>query len=149
MFFHWSRSDSMSPPVSRILFWILADLINAVVWMVSILLPIYKRSSPLFHPLRTVLLALTTRGITISLMFHSFLSSQVFFYVFLFIFSQWSVGKFSFLWSIITRSNFLAGVMWSVCISKYPKILCLNHPLHGLCIYHLVVWSNYYYYVLL
>ena len=35
MVFHWSLSDSKSPQVSRTLLSILADLNNAVVWMIS------------------------------------------------------------------------------------------------------------------
>ena len=47
MVFHWSLSNSESPKVSRTLLSILADLNNAVVWVVSALL-ISNFSSP--HP---------------------------------------------------------------------------------------------------
>ena len=40
MVFHWSLSDSKSPYVSRTLLSILADLNDAIVWMVSTRPPI-------------------------------------------------------------------------------------------------------------
>ena len=45
MVFYWSLSDSKSPQVSRTFLSILADLITAVVWMVSILPLIFNSSS--------------------------------------------------------------------------------------------------------
>ena len=41
--------------------------------------------------------------------------------------------------------SFLAGIKWSVCISKSQKILCVScsRTDSGLCIYHLLVWSNF------
>ena len=45
--FHWSPSDSKSPQISRTLLSILADLNNAVTWMISILPLISKFFSPL------------------------------------------------------------------------------------------------------
>ena len=47
MFFHWNLSDSKFPRVSKTFLSILADLINAVVWMASICPVISKSSSPL------------------------------------------------------------------------------------------------------
>ena len=47
---HWSLSDSMSPQVSRTLLGILADLSNAVVWIVSERPPISSSSRPLNKP---------------------------------------------------------------------------------------------------
>ena len=46
MIFHRSQGDSKSPRVSRTLLSILVDHNNSVVWMVSILSPIYDSSSP-------------------------------------------------------------------------------------------------------
>ena len=54
MVFPWSLSDSKSPQVSRTLLSILADLNNAVVWMVSTHSLISKSSSPFTYPLVTV-----------------------------------------------------------------------------------------------
>ena len=46
MVFHWNLNDNNSPKVSRTLLSILADLINAVVWIVSTRSFISKSSSP-------------------------------------------------------------------------------------------------------
>ena len=52
--------------------------------------------------------------------------------------------RFSFLLTI-TRSGCLAGIWWSVCISKSLIILCVSFSRtdSGLWVYHLVVWSNF------
>ena len=71
MVFHWSLSNCKFPQVSRI-FSILADLSNAVVWMVSTSPFISKLSSPCGNPLVTVPTALITIGIIVAFMFHSF-----------------------------------------------------------------------------
>ena len=67
---HWSLSDNKSPQVYRTLLSIMADLNNAVVWMVSTRPLISKSSSPYTHYLVTVPRA----PITI-VMFHSFFNS--------------------------------------------------------------------------
>ena len=54
MVFHGILSDSKSPQVSKTLLSILADLNNAVVWMVSTCSLISKSSSPFINPLRIV-----------------------------------------------------------------------------------------------
>ena len=82
---HWNLSDSKSLQVSRTLLSILADLNNAVVWMVSTHPLISKSSCPCTNPLVTVPSALITIRITVTFMFHSFFSSQARFkYLFLF-----------------------------------------------------------------
>ena len=45
----------------------------------------------------------------------------------------------------ITRSGLLAGIKWSVCISKFQRTLCVSFSRtdSGLCIYHLVLWWNF------
>ena len=53
--FHWSLSDNKSPQVSSILLSILADLNNAVVWMVSTHTPI-RHSYSLFNKLLSIVL---------------------------------------------------------------------------------------------
>ena len=72
MVFHWSLIDRKSLQVSRTLLTILANLNNAVVWMLLILPLIFSSSSSLSTLLETVPSAPTTIGITIPLMFHSF-----------------------------------------------------------------------------
>ena len=62
----WSLSDSKSPQVSRTLPSILANLNNAVVWMVSTCPLISKLSSLWTNPFVTVLRAPITIGITIT-----------------------------------------------------------------------------------
>ena len=46
---------------------------------------------------------------------------------------------------MIIRSGRLAGIRWSVCISKSQRSLCVSfsRTYSGLCIYHLFVWSNF------
>ena len=72
MVFHASTSDSKFPQISRTLLSILADLSNAVIWMVSDRPPISNFSSPLTKPLGIVPSAPFTIGITVTFMFHSF-----------------------------------------------------------------------------
>ena len=72
MVFPWSLSDSKSPQVSTTLLSILADLNNAVVWMVSTRPPTSKSSSPLSNPLITVPKAPFTIGIIVTCIFDSF-----------------------------------------------------------------------------
>ena len=45
---------------------------------------------------------------------------------------------------IIIRSCLLAGIRWSVCMLKSHRSLCVSFSRTGagLCIYHLLVWSN-------
>ena len=50
--------------------------------------------------------------------------------------------KFSFFVNI--RSGLLAEIWWSVCMSKSHRSLCMlfSRTGVGVCIYHLLVWSN-------
>ena len=66
MFFHWSLSESKSLQVSRTLLSILADLNNAVGWMVSTCQLISNFSSLLSNPLWIVLTSPITIGITVT-----------------------------------------------------------------------------------
>ena len=77
MVLHRSLSDSKSPQVSWILLNILADLNNAVFWMVSTCPPIYMSSSPSTSLLVIVLSAPITISITISFMLQSFFFSSL------------------------------------------------------------------------
>ena len=75
MVFHWSVSDRKSPQVSRKLLSILADLNNAIVWMVSTRPLILKSSCPSANPSVTVLSVPIAIDITVTFIFHSFFSS--------------------------------------------------------------------------
>ena len=97
MVFHWSLSDSQSPQVSRTLLSIVADLNNAVVWIVSTRPVISKSSSPFTNPLVTVLRVPVTIGIIVTFMFHSFFNSlswsrYLSFFSLSFNFTRWSAG---------------------------------------------------------
>ena len=70
--FHWSLSDSKSPPVSRTLLSSLVVLNNAAVWMVSTRPPTSNSSRPFNNPFVTVLKAPITIGIIVTFIFHSF-----------------------------------------------------------------------------
>ena len=72
MVFCWSLSDSKSPQVSRTLLSILAVFNNAVIWMVSIRMPISKSSRPFDNPLVTAPNAPITIGTVVTFIFHSF-----------------------------------------------------------------------------
>ena len=74
MVFYKTVSNSKFPQVSRTLLNILANLNNAVVWMVSTHPFISKSSSPFTNPLVTVPSASVLIGITVTFMFHSFFS---------------------------------------------------------------------------
>ena len=54
MVFHWSLRDNKTPKVSKTLLSILADLNNAVVWMVTTRALISNSSRPFTNPLVTV-----------------------------------------------------------------------------------------------
>ena len=80
-------------------------------------------------------------------MFHSFFNSlarsrylSLFRHSFSFILQ---ILSFFFL-LIIIRSGLLAEIRWSVCISKSHRGLCVSfcRTGAGLCIYHLLAWSN-------
>ena len=140
MVFHWGLSDSMSPQVFRTLLSILSVLNNAVVWMVSTRPPTSKSSSPFSNPLVTVPNAPITIGIIVTCIFHSFFNSLARLR-YLSFFSQFC--KFSFL-LIIIKSGILVWIRGSVSMLKSHRSLCVAffRTGAGLCIYHLLVWSN-------
>ena len=96
-------------------------------------------------------------GTIVTFMFHSFSNSlarsrYLFFFSHSINFILWSVGTakstilqilFYFL-LIMVSSGLLAHIRWSVCISKSHRSLCVSfsRTAAGLCIYHLLVWSN-------
>ena len=67
--FYWSLSNSKSPQVSRTLLSILANLNDAVVWIVSTRPLISKSSRPIINPFGTAPSAPVTIGITITFTF--------------------------------------------------------------------------------
>ena len=156
MVFHWSLSDSRSPQVSRTLLNILAVLNNVEVWMVSTRPPTSESSSPFSNLLVTVPNAPITIGKIVTCMFHSFFSSvarsrYLSFFLHSFGFILWSAKKAKsiilqvlFFLLIIIRSGLLAEIWWSVYMSKSYRSLCVlfSRTGAGLCIYHLLIWSN-------
>ena len=156
MVFHWSLSDSKSSQVSRTRLRILAVLSNAVVWIVSTCPPTSKSSRPFNNPLVIVPKAPITIGTIVTFIFHSFFNSlaksrYLSFFSHSFRFILWSAGtakstilQILFFLFIIIRSGLLAGIRWSVCMLKSHRSLCVSFSRigAGLCIYHLLVWSN-------
>ena len=148
MVFNWSPSDSRSLRVSWTLLSILADLNNAVVWMVSIPQPISNSSSSPTKPLVTVPSPPITIDIILTLIFHNFFSSQagskslsLFSLSFYFVICRdykvhLTAGFLALL--LTTRSGFL-------CISISQTILCVSFSSTYSClnIYHLVEWSTF------
>ena len=146
---HWRLGDSKSLQVSRTLLSILADLNNAVIWMISSCRLISKSPSRGTNPLVTIPRAPITIGITVTLVFHSFFSS-VARSKFLSFFSL----SFKFtLWSDWTAKSKIRQVLFFVyyhdvcqsCISKSKRSLWISffRTYFGLCIYHLFIWSNF------
>ena len=156
MVFHWILSDRKSPQVSRIRLRILAVLSNAVIWIVSTRPLTSKSYRPFNNPLIIVPKAPITIGTIVPFMFHSFFNSlarsrYLSFFSHSFRFILWSAGtaksivlQILLFWLIIIRSGLLAGIWWSVCMLKSHRSLCVSFSMTGagLCIYHLLVWSN-------
>ena len=156
MIFHWSLSDSKSPQVSRTLLSNLVVLNSAVVLIVSTRPPSSKFSGLFSNPLVTAPKAPITIGIIVTCMFHSFFDSitrsrYLFFFSHSCSFSLWlawtaksTIFQFLFFLLIIIRSGLLSEIRWSVCMSKSHRSLCVlfSRTGDGLCIYHLLVWSN-------
>ena len=99
MVFQWNLRDRKSPQVPRILLSILVVLNYVVVWMISILPPTSKSSSPFNNPLVTVPKAPITIGIIVTFMFHSFFQfpSKFEVLILLFIFFQ--------IYSVVSRDR--------------------------------------------
>ena len=98
MGFHWSLSDRKSPQFSRTFLSILANLTNAVVWMVAFRPVISKSSSPFINPLVTVSKAPIISCINVTFMFHSFFNSRarsryLSFFSLSFNFTMWSARR--------------------------------------------------------
>ena len=155
MVFHWSLSESKSPQVSRNILSILAVLSNAVIWIVSTRPPTSKSSRPFTNPLVIVPKAPVTIGTIVTFMFHSFFNSlarsrYLSFFSHSFSFIRWSAGaakstilQILFFLLIIIRSGLLVEIRWSVCMSILIGIyVSFSRTGAGLCICHLLEWSN-------
>ena len=146
MVFHWS--DNKSPHVSRTLFSIRANLIHAVVSMVSTRVFISNSSSLfpiLWWPYRAHRLRLVSPSLSCCIFFQS--SSKVQMLISLFAFFQFYSVEQQFLFYFlltITRSDRLAEIRWSVCISKSSRTLCISFSRtdSGLYIYYLNFLHN-------
>ena len=137
MVFHWSLRDSNSPQVSWTLLSIQANLNNAVVWMVSACPLISKSSSPFTNPLGIVPSALITISITVTLMFHSFLSSLArsmysSFFLLSFNFTRWSLRMAkSINWQVLFYCWLSQGLVvrqriGDLFVSQNPRELCAS-----------------------
>ena len=157
MVFHWSVSDSKSPQVSRTRLRILTVFSNAVIWILSTRPPTSQSSRPFNNPFDIVPKVPITIGTIVTFMFHSFFntlarSKYLSFFAHSFRFILWSarttkstILQIFFFLLIIVRSGLLAGIRWSVCILKSHRSLCVlfSRTGAGLCIYHLLIWSNF------
>ena len=153
MFSLWNLSNCKSPQVSKTLLSNLADLNNAVVWMVSTCLLISNFFSPCTNPILILTRAPITIGNTVILMFHSFpvpcqgRGTYLSFRFLSILLWESKVHNYTssflllLLLLIITRSGHLAEIRWSVCMSKSQRSLCISFSTtdSGLCIYHLFV----------
>ena len=156
MVFHWSLSDSKSPQVSGTRLRILTVLSNAVIWIVSTRPPTSKSCRPFNNPLDIVPKAPITIGTIVTFIFHSFFNSlarsrYLSFFAHSFRLILWSartakstILQILFFLLIIIRCDLLAGIRWSVCMLKSHRSLCVSFSRTGagLCMYHLLVWSN-------
>ena len=132
-------SERKSPQVSRTFLSILADLNNALVWMVSTRPLISKSSSACTNPLVTVPSVPITTGSTVTFMFHGFFSSltrsrYLSLFLLSFSFTLWSDGTAKstirhvllFLLTI-TRSGHLADVrMIHLITVNFVRLILLN-----------------------
>ena len=149
-FSHWSLRDSKSPQVFRTLLSILANLNNAVVWMISTRPLISKSSSFCTNPLVNVPSIQITIDITIIFMFHSFsilwlgLGSHL---SFRFLSFSFTLGSTETVKSTIQQVLFFCWLsqglfVWprldDLFVSHPPWILCVSFTRTDseLCIYH-------------
>ena len=151
----WVTAGLLRSP--HVFFSILANFNNVVIQMVSIHPLIFNSSNPLSKPLKTVPSTPVPSAITVTFMFHNFFSSLAkskylsLFSLSLF-FTLWSawtakstIQQVLFFLLISTRSGLLVGIRWSVCFSKFQRLLWISFSWtdSGLCLYHFVVWTNF------
>ena len=145
MVFRWSLSDRNSPQVSRTLLCNLADLNNAAVWMVYTRHLIFKSSNTSTNPLRLV-----SPLLSCPIVFSSSIVKSRYLSLFpLFSFTLWSAGtespqfgRFSFFVVDYHRSDRLAEIRWSVCISNLQR--CASHFLRQIlgCAYTIYAYDQ-------
>ena len=119
--------------------------------MVSTPLPTSKSSSPFNNSKAPIII-----GTIVTFIFHIFFyslarSRYLPFFSHSFSFILWSAGtakliilQILFFLLIIIRSDLLAKIRWSVCMSKSHRSLYVSFSKTGagLCVYYLLVWSN-------
>ena len=121
--------------------------------MVSTQPPTSKCSRPFNNPLVTVPKAPITIGMIVTFMFHGFFNSlarsrylSLFSHSFSFILWLAGTAKSTILqiFFFLLKSGLRAEIRWSVCTSKSHRSLCISFSRTGagLCIYHLLAWSN-------
>ena len=150
MVFYWSLSDSKSPQVSRNLLSILADLNDAIIWMVS------TRLRPFINPLVAVPRAPNTISIIVTFMFHNFFNSHarsMYFSLFSLSFNFTLLSAETVKSTILQVLSFywlLQGlVVWprlnDPFVCQNPRRICSSFSRTdvGSGIYHLFVWSNF------
>ena len=158
MVFHWSLYDSKSSLVCRTLPSILADLNNDVIWMFSIRPPMSKSSSFLSKPLETVPCTPIIIDIPGTLMSTDFLVlwQSLSTYLFFAFFHNPSLvhlnGKIcytesSLFFLLSLNLVFMLGQGYLFLKQKSKRSLCfsLSGTDSGLCIYRLLVCSNFYF----
>ena len=152
MVFNWKLRNSKCLQVSRTFPIILADLNNAVVWMVFIRSLISKSSSSCNNILVTVLSAPITIVITVTFIFFPFsckakvlISFSAFFHCYSVINRNSKVYKSARSLCQLSLGLFVWPTLDDPLVSKNPREICTSHFLgrsFGLCVYHLFVWSN-------
>ena len=148
MVFHWNVIDITSPLVSRTLLNILAGVNSAVIYLVSM---ISTSSSFLTIPLGNRSKCTNYNWYIVNFMlpgFFSFLANSK--YLSLFFNFHSVICKVNYTASffgrlIIDGSGHLAWISWSFIISESQGTLYVSFLLtdSSLCIYYLVVWSNF------
>ena len=129
---HWSPSNSKSPQISRTLLSILTYLNSAVVWMVYAR-PSISNSSILWWLFQVHQLQLVSPSCSIDFYSPLARSKYCFFFRFL-LFSfcgqpGWENPLFGISFFVLftfPRFGLLAGIRWSVCISKSQRIFCIS-----------------------
>ena len=139
--FHLSLSDNKSFQVSRTILSILADFDGAEIWMVSTCPLVSKSCSPFTNLLglfRVHQLQLVSPSLLCSIVFlvlYQGLGTYLYFrFLLIFILCSAEIAKstiqpvsfFLLLLLTITRSNHVAEIRWSVCISKSQRNLCVT-----------------------
>ena len=155
MVFHRRLCDSKSAQVSRSLLIILGEFNNAVVWMVSTRPPNSKSSRPFndIHSLcqkhQSQLVQSTLSCSLVSSILSPGRDTCPSFHILSVLFCGKpgsTVDNFagSLFLVVIFRSAHLADIWRSVCMSKSHRGLCVSFSRTGagLCIYHMLVWSN-------